>query len=84
MIRGLLVLLTFVSAVLFPWPLTVVLALFSSLSLPLLPLAIGLFIDILYYAPQTGAWPLATLCGIAATSAAILVRRRLRTGIIGR
>lgn len=83
MMRGLLTLSTFVSVVLFPWPLTVLLALASALLEPLVPLAAGLFADTLYYTPQTGILPLFTLYGAAFSAAAFFVRSRLVTGTIG-
>ena len=84
MTRGLLTLLTFVSTVFFPWPLTVLLALGLSLFEPLVPLAAGIFADTLYYAPQAGALPLFTVYGALVTALAFFVRSRLKTGIIGR
>jgi hypothetical protein len=79
MMRGVLALSTFVSAILFPWPLTALLALVASVSEPLIPLAAGLFVDTLYYAPHAGMWPLFTLCGVAATAIAFFVHSRLLT-----
>lgn len=84
MIRAILTIVTFISVIFFPWPLTAALALLSSPLSPLLPLAIGLFADTLYYIPQSGAWPLLTLYGAIVTCVAIIVRRKLRTGIINR
>lgn len=84
MIRGMLTILTFISAVLFPWPLTVILALVTSFFEPFVPLAVGLFADTLYYAPQAGALPLFTLYGALATGLAFFVRSRLKASIIGR
>jgi hypothetical protein len=84
MTRGILTLMSFVSAVFFPWPLTVVLALASSIFEPLLPLATGLFVDTLYYTPHSGAIPLFTFCGTLATAIAFFVRSRLKTSIIER
>lgn len=83
MMRGTLTVLTFVSTVLFPWPLTAVLALGASVFEPLIPLAIGLFADTLYYAPLSGALPIFTFYGALATALAFFVRSRLKTGIIG-
>lgn len=82
MIRGTLTILAFISTVLFPWPLTVILALVASIFDPLVPLAVGLFADTLYYVPHTGTIPLFTLYGALATIAAFFVRSRLKTGII--
>ena len=81
--RGTLTVFTFISVVLFPWPLTVMLALVSSFFVPLLPLAVGLFADTLYYAPQANAFPLYTFFGALATGAAFFVRNRLQTSSIG-
>ncbi len=82
MMRGILTALTFISTVLFPWPLTVLLALSVSFFEPLVPLATGLFADTLYYAPSVETLPLFTLYGAVATTIALFVRSRLRTGII--
>jgi len=83
MIRGTLTILTFISTVLFPWPFTAVLALIASISEPLTPLAVGLFADVLYYAPQAVALPLFTFYGALATAIAFFVRSRLKASIIG-
>lgn len=82
--RALLIIGTLVSTILFPWPLAALLAFFSSLYLPLLPLATGIFFDTLYYTPQAGFWPLGTLCGALVTILAFSVRSRLNAGIIGK
>jgi hypothetical protein len=84
MMRGILTLSTFISVVLFPWPFSVLLALVASGVEPLVPLAVGIFADTLYYTPQAGAVPLFTLYGAVATALALLVRSQLKTGIIGR
>jgi len=82
MMRFLGTLLTFVSVIFFPWPLTACLALgFASIE-PLVPLAAGIFVDTLYYSAYGGALPLFTLCGALATAGAFFVRSRLKTGII--
>jgi hypothetical protein len=82
MMRGLLTMGTFISVVLFPWPLTVLFALVSACFEPLVPLAVGLFADTLYYLPREGVLPLFTLFGAGATVVAIFVRSRLSAGII--
>ncbi|OGG77915.1 hypothetical protein A3A36_02480 [Candidatus Kaiserbacteria bacterium RIFCSPLOWO2_01_FULL_52_12b] len=82
MIRGILTLGTFISVIFFPWPLTVLLALVSSLGEPLVPLAAGLFVDTLYYSPQASLAPFFTLLGALATGGAFFVRSRMRTGTI--
>lgn len=78
--------LTFASAVsllLFPWPLTAVLALAAGIFDPLVPLAVGLLADTLYWTPHAGAVPLFTLYGALATALSFFVRSRLAPGIIG-
>lgn len=76
--NGLLTISTFISVVLFPWPLSVLLALTASLSEPLVPLAAGIFADTLYYAPQAQILPVFTLYGAVASIGAVFVRRWLR------
>jgi len=82
MMRGLLVLFIFASTILFPWPLAAALAIVTSLFIPLLPLAVGIFADALYYAPHAANLPLFTLFGAVATCVALLVRSRLRASSI--
>ena len=81
--RGTLTLITFISTVLFPWPLTVIFALVTSVFEPLVPLSVGLFADTLYYVPLSGALPVFTFYGALVTAIAFLVRSRIKTGIIG-
>jgi len=82
MMRGLLTLFVFISVMFFPWPFAAALALVSSLSVPLLPLAAGIFADTLYYIPRVAPLPFFTLYGAIVTSVALLVRSRLKTSII--
>jgi hypothetical protein len=84
MIRGLFTLLSFISVILFPWLLTVLLTLGVSIFEPLVPLAIGIFADTLYYTPQAGALPLFAIYGAIVTALSFLVRSQLKTSIIGR
>lgn len=84
MIRGLFTLLSFISVILFPWLLTVLLTLGVSIFEPLVPLAIGIFADTLYYTPQAGALPLFTIYGAIVTALSFFVRSQLKTSIIGR
>ena len=84
MMRGTLVVLSFISTIFFPWLFTVLLALAAALLEPLTPLALGLFADTLYYPPQAHAFPLFTLYGALVTALAFFVRSRLKTSIIGR
>ena len=75
--RGILTILSFISAVFFPWLCTALLAVAASFFEPLVPLAVGLFADTLYYTPQAGVFPLYTLYGAVVTVAASFVRGRL-------
>lgn len=77
---GILTLLSFLSALFLPWVCTVLIACAGALVEPLLPLAAGLFTDVLYYAPGTYSLPLATLGGAAVTGIAFFVRTRVRPG----
>ena len=79
MIRGILVLSCFVSTILFPWPLTLVLVGVTAFFEPLIPGAIGLFADTLYFVPSTHALPLATFGGILLSVMMVYVHDRLRT-----
>lgn len=78
--NGILTILTFISAALFPWPCTALLALAASFFEPLVPFAVGIFADALYYIPHSGAVPTFTLYGLALSIVAVLVRRQLRAG----
>lgn len=74
--------LSLVSVILFPWPFTVILAFSTSLMEPLVPLAVGIFADTIYYNQHANILPLFTIYGAAMTAIAFFVRSRLRTGII--
>lgn len=80
--NGILTVSTFVSAALFPWPATALLALVASVEEPLVPFSVGVFMDVLYFAPGTGVWPTATLYGFVFSIIAVFVRRQLRASII--
>jgi len=86
MMRGFLIFITFLSVIFFPWPLTALLALVASVYVPLMPLAVGLFADTLYYAPYTrqlaDALPLFTLYGALATGISLFIHTRLRSSYI--
>jgi hypothetical protein len=83
MIRKIFTILPFAAALFFPWPLTAVLALGVAVYEPLIPLAVGLFADTLYYSPYGGALPFFSLAGAATTALAFLVRSQLKASIIG-
>jgi len=84
MMRGALTLLTGISVLAFPWPLTVLLALTTAFFEPLVPLAAGIFADTLYFAPEAASLPLFTLGGALVTALTYFVRTRLNTSIIDR
>lgn len=73
---------TFLSALLFPWQMTALLALGMSPYEPWMPLAVGLFVDTLYYVPHGNSMPFFTLSGALVTAIAFFVRSRLPTGSI--
>ena len=82
MTRGISTILAFLSVLLFPWPLTVALALALALFEPWVPLSLGLFADTLYYTHFAGVLPLATFGAALVTVFAFFVRARLKTSII--
>lgn len=84
MLRSTLTVFSFISLLFFPWLFTVVLVLVSAFFIPLLPLAVGLSTDALYYAPHAGSIPLFTLYGAVMSALAIFVQKQLRTSIIKR
>ncbi len=84
MMRGLLTVSTFIATLLFPWPLAALLALASASVESLVPLAAGIFIDVLYYAPHAARFPYFSLAGALVTALAFFVRSRLWAGIISR
>ena len=84
MIRKLSAGIACISVIFFPWPLTAVLTLGVALFEPLVPLAVGLLMDTLYYLPHSGAMlPLFTIYGAFTTIIAFFVRDRLKASIIG-
>ena len=83
MMRGALTVSSFLSVLFFPWSFAALVIFFASLFEPLIPLSAGLFVDILYYSPQTGTIPLGTTFGALLTVLVYFVRTRLNTGSIG-
>lgn len=80
--RAVLTSAALVSAILFPWPFTVLLALVASLTEPLVPLAVGILADTLYYSAARTALPFFTLVGVIGTIISLVVRSRLSASII--
>ena len=68
---------------LFPWPYAALLAFTLALAEPFAGIACGVIADALYWAPGASHAPLGTLLGFAGTLAAYLVRRFVKTRIIG-
>ncbi|MSU74278.1 hypothetical protein EXS57_00690 [Candidatus Kaiserbacteria bacterium] len=83
MIRdGLLTIASFVSTMILPWPFTIVLALVAGFFEPLIPFAIGIFADTLYYAPGAGAVPLYSVYGLVVSLVITFVRSQLHSSTI--
>ncbi len=82
MIRPYISISALTSLVLFPWPLTVALALAAAVVEPLVPLGIGILADTLYYSSQSYPVPLYTLLGAVVSGIAYFVRTRLRPGMM--
>lgn len=82
MIRAALVVLALLSPLLFPWPLVALLTLIAASVSSLIPLAVGIFVDALYYSRGAASFPWATVSGLAVTLAAFGVRRFLETSIM--
>ncbi len=81
-LHSLIVIVTFLSVFWFPWPITATFAFFSALWIPLLPLAIGILFDVLYWAPHATWFPYSSLLGAVITGISYVVRSRLKAGII--
>lgn len=82
MIRGLVTIGTLSSVVFFPWQLSVALMTYAAVYEPLVPLAAGMLADALYYTSYSTATPFFSLYGAVATSIALFVHSRLRTGTL--
>lgn len=83
MIRAALLLSTFASVFLFPYPLTLVLSFAAGIYVPLTPLAAGIVTDLYYHVRGASALPLGTLWGLSLTLLAVVVRRFVKARIIG-
>jgi len=70
------------SLFLFPWPVSLALIAVAALFLPLSGIILGALFDALYLAPGAAFLPYMTLYGLAATAAALLVHRFLKTRIM--
>lgn len=79
MMRGFATVAAFFSVVFFPWPVTVVVTLAAAIVVPLVPLAVGIFADTLYYTPHVFSLPLGTIIGALVTVLAFFFRKRFRS-----
>lgn len=84
MTRHALLISAFLAPLYAPIGFAVVLALSAALFFPLAPLAVGLFVDALYFNAAANTLPLYTLLGAVASALALLVRSYGRARIIGR
>ena len=84
MIRAAGTCIAFVSAIVFPWPLTACLALGMAIVEPWVPFSVGLFVDTLYYLPHGSAVPVFTIAGALVTAFSFFVRGRLNAGTMVR
>ncbi|MFA7302311.1 MAG: hypothetical protein WC030_01005 [Candidatus Paceibacterota bacterium] len=78
MTRPAVTVVTFLSVVFLPWQVTVLCALGAAVVEPFVPLAAGLLLDVLYYAPQTGLLPRFTIGGALISLVASVVHSRVR------
>jgi len=82
MIRLITLLLAFIAIIYLPWPVAALLALLLAPFEPFAPLALGIFTDTLYYSSGTASFPHFAFAGVLVTALTLLVRTRLRAGII--
>jgi hypothetical protein len=82
MMRGIVSICSLISVVLFPWQIAALIALGAAFVEPLVPFAMGLLIDTLYFMPQGVKLPLFTLGGALVSLVASVVHSRLRTSTI--
>ncbi len=79
---ALILLLSFVSVLYFPWVVSGLLIIALAFVDPLGALATGLFADVLYYNPQAELIPLFTIGSALMAGIALFVRSRLRTSTL--
>lgn len=82
MMRILFSLLAIASAFLFPYPATLILSFVAGLFVPVIPLIVGILVDLYYHVPGASPLPFATLIGASVSIAAVLVRRFVKARII--
>jgi hypothetical protein len=72
--------LSVIGAFVMPWLFVLALSGVAAVTIPLMPLLVGVFLDVLYY-PGTGL-PIATLGGALVTAGALGVQYLLKTRIL--
>lgn len=82
MMRYVVLLATFLSLVWFPWPITVVLMVVSSIFVPLSGIVFGVLFDMVYAPVGAVSMPLGVLWGSAASLAGYIISRFIRTRIM--
>ena len=82
MIRVVALVLPFISLSLFPWPLTVLLAILAGWYEPLIPVSIGLLADMLYMNASVSCLPVWSLAGVLVSAVTSYVRSQMRTGMM--
>ena len=79
MTRAAATIITLLSAIFLPWQITIACAIGAAFIEPLVPVAVGILLDLLYYLPQTGLLPRFSLVGVVVSLIASLVHSRVRT-----
>ncbi|HUQ29972.1 MAG TPA: hypothetical protein VM103_00405 [Candidatus Paceibacterota bacterium] len=82
MTRPLIISFAFVSLFFFPFSFWMMAALAAAVSAPLAPFAIGIFADLLYYAPHASVVPLYTCGGAVLALVSFALRKFIETNII--
>ena len=80
-IRGAWAIGTLFSALFLPWVIPALLALAAAPWMPLLPIATGLWYDLLYWTPQVPWYLSGTVLGAIVTLGAFLVRSRFSSDL---
>ncbi len=81
MIRAIFILASVLSIFFFPYPATLLLSFLASLFLPVIGVATGALVEIIYATPQATSYPIGLLLGAAASAAALLIRRFVKARV---
>lgn len=82
MMRIALIVSAFLSLFLFPFSFSVAMAIAAAVVAPLTPLALGIFADLLYFAPRASIVPLYTCLGALLALGAFGARKFFETSIV--